>query len=55
MVVGNYDLLHIKGHLRQGSNGWVPMKLNIPIGQELWIGPKAFRQKSKTKTNHIVI
>jgi hypothetical protein len=30
------------------------MKLNIPIGQKLWIGPKAFKQKSKTKTNHIV-
>jgi hypothetical protein len=31
------------------------MKLSIPIGQELWIGLKAFKQKSKTKTNQIVI
>jgi hypothetical protein len=31
------------------------MKWNIPIGQEFQIGPKAFKQMSKTKTNQIVI
>jgi hypothetical protein len=31
------------------------MKLSIPIGQELLIGPKAFRQEYKTKTNQFVI
>ncbi len=44
-----------KAHFRQGSKEQGPMKLSIPIGQELLIGPKAFRQEYKTKTNQFVI
>ncbi len=44
-----------KGHFKQGSKKQGPMKSSIPIGQEVQIGPKAFRQGFKTKINQIVI
>jgi hypothetical protein len=31
------------------------MKSNNPICQELYNGPKAFKQRSRTKTNQIMI
>jgi hypothetical protein len=31
------------------------MKPSIPIGQEFLIGPKAFTEGSKTKTNHDLV
>jgi hypothetical protein len=51
----DYSTIGAKGHFRQGSKEQGLMKSSIPIGQELEIGPKAFRQGSRTKTNQIVM
>ncbi len=45
----------IKGHYRQGSKEQGPINRAILLVKTFFIGIKAFRQWSKTKTNQIVI